>query len=91
MAIPPRNWSRSGRSFVERVILDSAARQLATSQEDPASTNTKSSPVFIVVKIDWTDDEDGLYEKGTPEYYQLQPGQPGPNEHMDLKLFELTQ
>ena len=73
------------------VFIDPNARQPAQSQGKPGSNNTTPQPPLMVVRIDWTDDEDGLYEKGNPEYYRLQPGLSGPKEHMNLKLLELIE
>jgi len=73
------------------VFIDPNAAHMARHQGSTASANTSSLPSLIVVRIEWTDDEDGMYEKGTPEYYRLRPGLPGPKEHMELKLFELTE
>jgi hypothetical protein len=52
---------------------------------------TQGPEPLVVIRIDWTDDEDGLYEKGTPQYYRPPPGQSAPEEHMDLKLLELME
>jgi hypothetical protein len=42
-----------------------------------------------VVQVDWTDDEEGLYEKTTTRFYRLEPGAKGPKKHMDINLLEL--
>jgi hypothetical protein len=73
------------------VFTDPNARHPARSQGSYTDAKTAPQPGLMVVRIDWTDDEDGLYEKGMPEFYRLQPGQPGPKEHMDLKLLELVE
>lgn len=44
---------------------------------------------FMVVQVDWTEDEDGMYEKGQPRYYKLEPGQMGMKGNMDVNLLEL--
>lgn len=44
---------------------------------------------LYVVQIDWTDDEEGQYEKGSPRFYKLEPGKNGPRKNMDINLLEL--
>jgi hypothetical protein len=44
---------------------------------------------MIVVQLDWTDDEEGLYEKSAPRFYRLEPGMGGPRKNMDINLLEL--
>jgi hypothetical protein len=44
---------------------------------------------LFVIQVDWTDDEVGQYEKGTPRFYKLGPGKKGPNKNMDVNLLEL--
>ncbi|PVI02040.1 hypothetical protein DM02DRAFT_590162 [Periconia macrospinosa] len=44
-----------------------------------------------LVQIDWTDDEDGAYEKMEPRYFQLKPDTSVPKENMDIKLIELNE
>jgi hypothetical protein len=44
---------------------------------------------MIVVQIDWTEDEDGMYEKMPPMFYRLKPGNGSPIERMDINLLEL--
>lgn len=64
---------------------------------NPSITSTSSkvkdaevSPSnLIVVELEWTEDEDGAYEKMSPKFYKLKPGQPRPKEHMDINLLEL--
>jgi len=52
--------------------------------------NTQPAPVSLyVIQIDWTEDEEGLYEKGTPMFYKLPPGVTGPKKNMDINLLEL--
>jgi hypothetical protein len=46
---------------------------------------------FIVLQVDWTDDEHGKYEKGTPNYYRLEPGKHGRKQNIDLKLLEMIE
>jgi hypothetical protein len=48
-----------------------------------------SSTSLFVVQIDWTDDEEGSYEKGTPRFYKLGPGKRGPTKNTDINLLEL--
>jgi hypothetical protein len=49
------------------------------------------APGLLVVQISWTDDEDGKYEKGAPHYYRLRDDQPGPFQHIDVKLMEMVE
>jgi hypothetical protein len=44
---------------------------------------------MVVVQIDWTEDEDGMYEKMSPVFYRLKPGNAAPIERMDINLLEL--
>ncbi|KAF1835518.1 hypothetical protein BDW02DRAFT_548101 [Decorospora gaudefroyi] len=44
---------------------------------------------LIVVQVEWTDDEEGLYEKTASRFYKLEAGKPGPIKHMDINLLEL--
>jgi len=54
----------------------------------PSASNTAQVPL-VVVQVDWTDDEDGLYEKGVPRYYRPDQGMNGPKVNMDINLLEL--
>lgn len=67
-----------------------AGRPLPLNQQ-PVNSATAQSPerITYVVQIDWTDDEDGEYEKGAPMYYKLEAGEKGLKEHMDINLLEL--
>jgi len=52
--------------------------------------NAQPAPISLfVIQIDWTDDEEGMYEKGTPMFYKLPPGMSGPKKNMDINLLEL--
>ncbi|KAF2637096.1 hypothetical protein P280DRAFT_458889 [Massarina eburnea CBS 473.64] len=51
--------------------------------------NKKDPPSLMVVQIDWTDDEEGMYEKMEPRFFQLKPGHSSPEEHLDIKMLEL--
>jgi hypothetical protein len=42
-----------------------------------------------VVQVDWTDDEEGLYEKTTTRFYRTEQGKSGPRKNMDINLLEL--
>ncbi|KAF1915204.1 hypothetical protein BDU57DRAFT_265645 [Ampelomyces quisqualis] len=57
----------------------------------PVNSATARAPekIIYVVQIDWTDDEEGEYEKGAPRYYRLETGEKGLQEHMDVNLLEL--
>ncbi|KAF2019000.1 hypothetical protein BU24DRAFT_326190, partial [Aaosphaeria arxii CBS 175.79] len=55
------------------------------------TTQKPAVPKLVVVRIEWSEDEDGEYEKMTPCYYQIKDGATEPQEHMDINLFELGQ
>lgn len=57
----------------------------ATSGQTPVT----APPKYILVQVDWTDDNEGSYEKDTPRFYELETGAVGPKQHMDIKLLEL--
>lgn len=62
-----------------------APREASTSNNPP-----KPAPVsLMVVQIDWTEDEEGIYEKMPPRFYRLKPGYPAPKENMRINLLEL--
>jgi hypothetical protein len=44
---------------------------------------------LIVVQVEWTEDEEGEYEKMSPRFYRLKQGKTGSITHMDIKLLEL--
>lgn len=52
-----------------------------------AESNTPSN--LIVVQADWTDDDEGPYEKTATRYYRLEAGKSGPRMNMDINLLEL--
>ncbi|KAF1943245.1 hypothetical protein EJ02DRAFT_343738 [Clathrospora elynae] len=44
---------------------------------------------LIIVQVDWTKDEDGVYEKFETRFYKLAAGHGGAKENMDINLLEL--
>ncbi|KAF2267033.1 hypothetical protein CC78DRAFT_566447 [Lojkania enalia] len=44
---------------------------------------------LVVVQVEWTEDEEGVYEKMPARFYKLKHGTAAPVEHLDVKLFEL--
>ncbi|KAI4616063.1 hypothetical protein J4E83_006733 [Alternaria metachromatica] len=75
----------------EPVAVRHAGRPKAPPQA-PASTTTPSvapQSELIVVQVDWTDDEEGLYEKTTTRYYKIDQGRKTPKKNMDINLLEL--
>jgi hypothetical protein len=67
-----------------------AGRPVPLTQQ--TSTNENTPPPtkgLFVVQIDWTDDEEGKYEKSTPRFYKLDAGKNGPKKNMDINLLEL--
>ncbi|KAF2869854.1 hypothetical protein BDV95DRAFT_497090 [Massariosphaeria phaeospora] len=48
----------------------------------------KTAP-HVVVQIDWTDDEEGCYERMAPRYFRLKPDNVGVIENLDINLLEL--
>lgn len=66
-----------------------SGRPAAAKQSVPAP-NVAAPPIgLIVVQIDWTDDEHGLYEKMDTRFYRLEPGKSVPKINMDINLLEL--
>ncbi|XP_014555428.1 hypothetical protein COCVIDRAFT_38785 [Bipolaris victoriae FI3] len=57
----------------------------ATSGQTPVTV----PPKLIMIQVDWTDDNEGFYEKDTPRFYELKTGTVGPKQHMDINLLEL--
>ncbi|KAF2472162.1 uncharacterized protein BDR25DRAFT_313338 [Lindgomyces ingoldianus] len=67
--------------------------------QDPNSTRpvhpnardqrTASQPKTIVVQIDWTEDEEGMFEKMPLRFYHVKEGKIAPKEHLDINLMEL--
>lgn len=56
----------------------------------PIPTQEKPSPEqYIVIQIDFTEDEYGGIEALPPRYYKLKPGSLAPARHMDVNLVEL--
>ena len=55
---------------------------------DPSRAND-TIQLFMVVQIDWTEDEHGMYEKGQARFYKLESGQMGMKGNMDINLLEL--
>lgn len=54
-----------------------------------SAVNTNSLTTLFVVQIDWTEDEEGLYEKGIPKFFKVEPGKAGPKTNIDVTLLEL--
>jgi hypothetical protein len=46
---------------------------------------------LFVIQVEWTDDEQGYYEKGTPKFFKLGNGKSAPKKNMDVNLLELGQ
>jgi hypothetical protein len=59
------------------------------SQQQPKVENVAPQPGMIVVQVDWTDDEEGKYEKLAKRFYRLEHGKSGPGKNMDINLLEL--
>ncbi|EMD91375.1 hypothetical protein COCC4DRAFT_57592 [Bipolaris maydis ATCC 48331] len=57
----------------------------ATSGQTPVTV----PPKYVLAQVDWIDDNEGLYWKDTPRFYELDTGAVGPKQHMDIKLLEL--
>jgi len=67
-----------------------AGRPAPLHQSSTAKENTAPPPSSLyVVQVDWTNDEEGQYERGVPVFYKLKPGQPGPVKNMDVNMLEL--
>jgi hypothetical protein len=74
---PPAPPRHSGRPMP----LNPVQRNMENAPQAPTS--------LFVIQVDWTDDEEGQYEKGTPRFYKLGPGKKGPTKNMDVNLLEL--
>ncbi|KAF2856104.1 hypothetical protein T440DRAFT_494916 [Plenodomus tracheiphilus IPT5] len=66
-----------------------AGRPNLPQQPTPATTAPSAPITLYVVQTDWTDDEDGLYEKSETRFYKLPPGKMAPKVNMDINLLEL--
>jgi hypothetical protein len=67
-----------------------SGRPVPISQKSPNNDNPAShQPGLFVVQIEWTDDEQGCYEKGAPRFYMLGNGKSDPKKNMDVNLLEL--
>jgi hypothetical protein len=44
---------------------------------------------LFVIQVEWTDDEQGYCEKGTPKFFKLGNGKSAPKKNMDVNLLEL--
>ncbi|KAH3960469.1 hypothetical protein HBI25_223150 [Parastagonospora nodorum] len=67
-----------------------SGRPVPLKQSSTAKENASPPPSSLyVVQVDWTDDEQGQYERGVPMFYQLKPGQQGPVKNMDVNMLEL--
>jgi hypothetical protein len=65
-------------------------RPVPLAQKILANDNAHPPPIgLFVVQVEWTDDEEGNYEKGTPRFYKLDAGKNGPKKNMDVNLLEL--
>lgn len=67
-----------------------AGRPMPLSQKN--ANNEDVAPFLAclyVIQVDWTDDEEGKYEKGVPRFYKLKPGKSGPTKNMDVNMLEL--
>jgi hypothetical protein len=75
----------------EPVAVRHAGRPKAPPQKAASTTTPLTAPQssLIVVQVDWTDDEEGLYEKTTTRFYKLEPGFKAPRKNMDINLLEL--
>ncbi|KAF2189739.1 hypothetical protein K469DRAFT_658880 [Zopfia rhizophila CBS 207.26] len=54
--------------------------------EDLNSPNVAQA---IVIQIDWTEDEEGYYEKMAPQFFKLRQEKVLPEDHLDINLMEL--
>lgn len=68
-----------------RPLARGAKNQTVNDDAKPESVS------HIVIQIEWTEDEEGYYEKMAPTYYRLKPGIQAPLEKMDVNLLELTE
>lgn len=75
----------------EPVAVHHSGRPKAPLQAPASTTAPPTAPQsdLVVVQVDWTDDEEGLYEKTTTRFYKLEPGFKAPRKNMDINLLEL--
>jgi hypothetical protein len=67
-----------------------SGRPAPLGQKSANNENVHPPPTSLfVIQVDWTDDEEGQYEKGTPRFYKLEAGKNGPRRNMDVNLLEL--
>jgi hypothetical protein len=67
-----------------------SGRPAPMSHKSTAKENVAPTPECLyVIQVDWTDDEEGQYEKGVPRFYKLKPGKFGPTRNMDVNMLEL--
>jgi hypothetical protein len=82
--------SRVGERPKVRPVTRNPGRPVVSNIASSKTEKVEASPsVPIVVEVEWTEDEDGIYEKMSPKFYKLKPGQTRLKEHMDINLLEL--
>lgn len=58
--------------------------------EDGAAREPQdSSKNYTLVRIDWTEDDDGEFEKTEIRYYRFESGKIEPETHAEINLLEL--
>lgn len=68
-----------------------AGRPTLPQQHLPPSVASSAPTSLFVVQVDWTDDENGKYEKTGTRFYKLKPGKKAPKVNMDINLLELVE
>jgi hypothetical protein len=79
-----------GAVSLPRPIPCHSGRPVPMSQKSTTNENVAPTPTCLyVIQVDWTDDEEGQYEKGAPRFYKLKPGKSGPTKNVDVNMLEL--
>jgi hypothetical protein len=67
-----------------------AGRPAPLSRNSTHKDDSAPAPSCLyVIQVDWTDDEEGQYEKGVPIFHKLKHGKQGPNKNLDVSMLEL--
>jgi hypothetical protein len=85
----PSSLKETRPTFRATFIIEDP-NQLVRASSSTAFRNPQSGPQnFILIQIDWTEDEFGEYEKMAPRYFKLK--NESPKENLDINLIELAE